>query len=71
MDERWFVDVPPAVARARLVRRHVAAGLAADEAAAERRADDNDLPNGRDIVRLLLPVDEVVEGRDDVAWGPQ
>lgn len=68
MDERWFVSVSFPVARARLVRRHVASGVAADEEAAARRADENDLPNGREIVQLLLPVDEVVDSCEDAAW---
>ena len=68
MDERWFVSVPFPVARARLIRRHLAAGIAEDEEAAARRADENDLVNGEEIVRLLLPVDEMVESREDAAW---
>lgn len=45
-DRRWFVHVSEAVARTRLTHRHVEAGIAPDEAAAEYRADTNDLPNG-------------------------
>ncbi len=67
-DLRWFVNVDVAVARRRLVRRHLAAGLVADAAAAGRRADENDLVNGAEIVRLRLPVDEVVVSREDAGW---
>lgn len=68
MDEVWFVDVDFAVARRRLVVRHVRAGIARDEAEADRRAVENDLPNGEEIVGKRLPVDEVIESRDDRAW---
>lgn len=68
MDEVWFVDVDFAVARRRLVARHVKAGIAADEAEADRRAVENDLPNGEEIVGKRLPVDEVIVSREDTAW---
>ena len=69
MDLRWFVDVDFAVARRRLVRRHVAAGIARDEIEAGRRADENDLVNGRQIVENKVPdIDEVVVSRDDEEW---
>lgn len=70
MDERWFVDTPDlAVVRARLVRRHVAAGIAADEASAGRRADENDLVNGAEILRdRLADVEELVVSREDASW---
>ncbi len=68
MDERWFVDVDFATARDRLIARHVAAGIAADAAEAARRADENDLVNGREIVESRVPVDEVIVSREDDAW---
>ncbi|KAK3685774.1 P-loop containing nucleoside triphosphate hydrolase protein [Podospora appendiculata] len=68
MDERWFVDVDFAVARKRLARRHVAAGIAATLEEADRRAVENDLPNGEEVVRLRLDVDEVVSSREDGTW---
>ncbi|EFX03494.1 kinase-related protein [Grosmannia clavigera kw1407] len=70
MDERWFVDTPDlAVVRARLVRRHVAAGIVADEAAAGLRADKNDLVNGAEILReRLADVDELIVSREDASW---
>lgn len=45
LDERWFIDVDPAVARDRLVRRHVVTGVAKDLEEAEWRADNNDIPS--------------------------
>ncbi|KAK8073262.1 hypothetical protein PG994_004161 [Apiospora phragmitis] len=70
MDQRWFVEVDFAVARRRLVARHVAAGIAQDEAEAGKRADENDLVNGEQIVRERVgSVDEVVMSREDGDWG--
>ena len=68
MDELWFVEVAFEVARQRLVKRHVKAGIAATEEEAGTRADENDLVNGRDIVDGRLDVQEVVVSRDDEAW---
>ncbi len=67
-DLRWFVHVDFAVARRRLVARHLAAGIAPDPDAAARRADENDLVNAREIVGLRLPVDDVVQSAEDDAW---
>ena len=50
--------------------RSLAAGIAATEEEADRRALENDLPNGEEIVRLLRwdGVDEVIESREDGKW---
>ncbi|PNS14581.1 hypothetical protein CAC42_2638 [Sphaceloma murrayae] len=71
MDELWFVDVELDVARRRLIFRHIKAGLAADEAQAGKRADENDLVNGKEIIEGRLPVHEVVVSRDDDTWKPE
>ncbi|KAI1308376.1 P-loop containing nucleoside triphosphate hydrolase protein [Xylaria venustula] len=68
MDECWFVDVDFEVARRRLVARHVKAGIARDEEEARKRADENDLVNGRQIVENRVRIDEVVVSRDDETW---
>lgn len=69
MDLRWFVSVDPAVARVRLARRHVATGIVANLEEGDRRAVENDLPNGQEVMRLLVPeVDEVVTSREDGSW---
>ncbi|KAJ5325973.1 uncharacterized protein N7506_009075 [Penicillium brevicompactum] len=68
MDELWFVDVDFEVARKRLVTRHVLAGIAKDEAEADKRATENDLVNGREIVDCRLPVQEVVSSIFDSSW---
>jgi pantothenate kinase len=67
-DELWFVDVDFEVARKRLVVRHVKAGIARDEDEADKRARENDLVNGREIVDHRLPVQEVVTSTFDPAW---
>lgn len=71
MDELWFVDVDESVARQRLVRRHVAAGLAKNEEEAGKRADENDLVNGKEIIKGRLNVHEVVTSKDDGNWKPE
>lgn len=71
MDELWFVEVDFDVARKRLVKRHVASGIAANEEEAGKRADENDLLNGREIVDGKLKVSEVIYSREDGAWKPE
>ncbi|KAK8024623.1 P-loop containing nucleoside triphosphate hydrolase protein [Apiospora rasikravindrae] len=72
MDQRWFVEVDFAVAKRRLIKRHVAAGIAKDEAEAGKRADENDLVNGEQIVReRVSTVDEIVVSREDDDWRVQ
>ena len=71
MDELWFVEVNFHVARSRLVYRHVKAGIAKDEEEAGRRADENDLVNGREIIEGRLDVHEVIHSNDDESWAPE
>lgn len=71
MDEVWFVEVDEAEARRRLVWRHVKSGIAKDEEEAGRRVDENDLVNGRDIMRKRVKVTEVVESVQDDGWIPE
>ncbi|KAK3493789.1 P-loop containing nucleoside triphosphate hydrolase protein [Neurospora crassa] len=70
MDLKFFVRVPFPVARKRLVKRHLAAGIAATEEEADKRAVENDLVNGALIEELLREdeVDEVVESLEDGKW---
>ena len=70
MDELWFVEVKEDVARERLVKRHVTSGIAPDLEAGYRRADENDLANGREIIEGRLPVTEVIHSREDSGWKP-
>lgn len=71
MDELWFVDVDLEVAKKRLVARHVVSGIAENQEAAAKRADENDLVNGREIIDGRLPVHEIVVSKEDKEWEPQ
>ena len=68
MDELWFVEVDFDVAKQRLVKRHVASGIASNEAEAAKRADENDLVNGKEIVDGRLQVHEIVKSLEDKTW---
>ncbi|KAK2786441.1 hypothetical protein FQN52_001166 [Onygenales sp. PD_12] len=69
MDELWFVEVDFETARRRLVERHVKAGIARDAEEANRRALENDLVNGREIVECRMEgVAEVIVSREDDGW---
>ena len=71
MDELWFVDVEEDVARQRLIKRHVASGIVANEEEGRKRADDSDLLNGKEIIDGRLDVDEVIYSRYDESWKPE
>ena len=67
VDDTWFVDVDPALARDRIAKRHIRSGIEKTWEAAVRRAEANDLRNGEEIRRRLVEprvrvtsVDEVV-----------
>lgn len=70
MDELWFVDVDESVARQRLIARHVVSGIAKNEEEAGRRADENDLVNGREIIEGRMDVHEIVHSKEDDSWAP-
>ncbi len=69
-EETAFTPARSVVAGQRLVGRHVRAGIAGDEEEAGRRADENGLVNGREIVEKRLEVQEVVRSVEDGAWAP-
>lgn len=68
MDLRWFVQVDYEVARRRLVARHLEAGIAATPEEADKRATQNDLVNGEEILKYRVLVDQVVVSHDEEAW---
>lgn len=68
MHKLWFVEVDFATARQRLIRRHIAAGLAEDEMTAGQRADQNDLINGHEIVADRLAVHHIIRSLDEPQW---
>lgn len=72
MDEIWFVEVDEARAKERLVARHLASGIEKDREAAGKRAESNDLVNGREILsRLAEGVTERIESVEDDSWRPK
>ncbi|KAL1305562.1 hypothetical protein AAFC00_007168 [Neodothiora populina] len=71
MDELWFVEVDEDVAKQRLIKRHIVAGLASNEEEAAHRAENNDLVNGREIVKGRLNVHEIIVSKHDQAWKPE
>ncbi|CAG9998098.1 unnamed protein product [Clonostachys byssicola] len=68
LDDIWFVNVDFEVARRRLRERHVRAGIVKDLEEGDRRALENDLVNGKEIVDKKLPVSEIIQSRDDGSW---
>lgn len=68
LDEVWFVEVDFEVARRRLRERHVRAGIVKDLEEGDRRAMENDLVNGKEIVDHRLRVDEVIRSHEDDGW---
>lgn len=52
VDERWFVKVDEENARMRLAKRHLEAGIERSMESAMRRAEENDLVNGRWVVKM-------------------
>lgn len=72
MDESWFVDVDFETARKRLVERHIRSGICNDANEADRRARENDLVNGKQIVsNRILAIDELVRSKEDSHWQPE
>ncbi|KAG8418372.1 hypothetical protein J3459_005995 [Metarhizium acridum] len=67
-DELWFVEVEFEVARKRLRERHVRAGIVKTIEEGDKRAVENDLVNGTEIMTQRLRVDEVVRSEEDGSW---
>ncbi|KAJ6488491.1 P-loop containing nucleoside triphosphate hydrolase protein [Mycena vitilis] len=65
LDERWFLHVNEAEACRRLVKRHVETGICPDEDEARRRAEGNDLPNGRFITENMMQPTRFIESIED------
>ncbi|OAL46761.1 phosphoribulokinase/uridine kinase [Pyrenochaeta sp. DS3sAY3a] len=59
--EKWFVDAPLNLIRERLAQRHLAAGIETSMAAATKRAEENDIPNGEMIRSMLVSPDVIIE----------
>lgn len=67
-DELWFADVDFEVARKRLRERHLRAGIVQTLEDGDKRAMENDLVNGKEIIDKRLPVAEVVQSLEDGDW---
>ena len=55
VDDTWFLDVEPKLARLRIAQRHVQAGIEPDISHALARTDSNDMLNGVRIRSFLVP----------------
>lgn len=60
VDDSWFVTGVDLEIRARLIKRHLEAGICADEKEAAERADGSDMLNARYIVDHLYEAEVVV-----------
>jgi len=60
-EERWFVDTDRELVKQRLAARHLLAGIETTASAAEKRAEENDLPNGDLIRHLLINPDVLIQ----------
>ena len=58
---RWFVDASDAVAKERVVKRHLAAGIESTREAAEARVESNDMLNGRLIRKNRIKPDLIIQ----------
>ena len=54
VDDSWFVDVEPKLAKERIAKRHLRSGIEVTWEAALRRAEGNDLRNGDEVRRRLV-----------------
>ncbi|KAF8422093.1 P-loop containing nucleoside triphosphate hydrolase protein [Tirmania nivea] len=64
----WFIEVPGEVAKARLVKRHLEAGIVQTREEGERRAAENDLVNAELITERVVRVDRRVPYTEDPDW---
>ncbi|CAG8490493.1 2967_t:CDS:2 [Paraglomus occultum] len=69
MDELWLVTVDPAVARSRLVKRHMKSDVASTEDAALHRIDTNDMPNGEFLLKHSASPDRIVLSIEEEGHG--
>ena len=64
----WFIQVPREVAKVRLVKRHLEAGIVQTREEGERRAEENDLVNGELVTERVVRVDRWVPYTEDQVW---
>jgi len=66
VDDTWFVDVDADIARHRVAKRHIKAGIETNWEDAIRRASGNDLVNGDEARRKLIAPGIVVHSVNEV-----
>ena len=64
-DERWFVEVDEELAKQRLAKRHFQAKMLMTLEDGLKRAEGNDIPNGRFLVEHRVEVDRILRSEDD------
>ncbi|KAF8545051.1 P-loop containing nucleoside triphosphate hydrolase protein [Trichophaea hybrida] len=67
-DERWLVEVDEDTAKRRLARRHFEAGISQSLEDGLRRAEGNDIPNGRFLLENRVEFDKVLKSEEDEGW---
>ncbi|KAI5784662.1 P-loop containing nucleoside triphosphate hydrolase protein [Geopyxis carbonaria] len=67
-DIRWFVEVDENVAKERLAKRHVKAGIVQTYEEGVDRAERNDLVNGKFLMEHMMVVDRKLQSIDDESF---
>ncbi|KAG5352574.1 hypothetical protein C0989_001698 [Termitomyces sp. Mn162] len=70
LDERWYLDIEINKAQQRLIKRHVATGVAKDMEEAIWRAEENDMPNGRFVIANMLEPTRSIQSVEDSSLSP-
>jgi pantothenate kinase len=65
VDDTWFVDVDPELARTRIARWHIKVRIETTWEAAVRRAESNDLLNGVEIRKKLVKPAVVIQSMEE------
>jgi len=65
VDESWFVDIDPVLAKGRIAKRHIKSGIEDNWDAAVKRAEGNDLLNGEVVRQKLVQPDVVVHSIEE------
>lgn len=68
MDQVWFVDVDVPTATQRVAKRNFAAGITQTFEESVARTEASDMRNGREVLELRLPVQEVIPSVEDETW---
>ncbi|RIA93921.1 phosphoribulokinase/uridine kinase [Glomus cerebriforme] len=65
MNELWFLQVDRAIARKRIIKRHVESGISNDEEAASYRANNNDFVNADYILENSMTPTRTINSIED------